>query len=114
MSTLLMVSLAFAFFIVCPRMAGMTYAVVRSTNTNLVHVAVIGTVLSLPLVLAMVFIFQRWGVVGALGFAIVTDLAAALLMGKLDYKAGVEVFIIAVFLILGVRLASVVSAHLPG
>ena len=113
-ATLLMVSLAFAFFIVCPRMAGMVYAIVKATNTNMLLVGVIGTVISLPLVLAMIFIFQRWGVLGALGFAVLTDLAAALLMGKLDFKAGVEVFIIALFLILGVRVASLVSSHLPG
>ncbi len=114
MPTLIFISVAFAFFIVCPRMAGMVYAITRTSNVSIVPVAVIGTVISLPLVVAMVLIFQRWGVLGALAFAVVTDLAAALLVGKLDYKAGVEVFIIAAFLMLGVRVASLVSAHLPG
>ena len=110
---LAIVSLAFALFIICPRMAGMVYAIVKSTNTNIIHVALIGTALSLPFVLAMVAIFQRYGILGALGFCVLTDLGAALLVGSLDIKAGVEVVVIAASLIAGVKIASVVSSAIP-
>ena len=112
MNTLLIVSLAFALFIVCPRMAGMTNVITNATQTNIIYVAVIGTIMSLPLIIGMALIFKRYGLIPALGFCIVTDLAAALMMKQISLKAGLETFIIAIFLILGVKIASLISSWL--
>ncbi|MGY4706197.1 hypothetical protein ACVNPS_00370 [Candidatus Bipolaricaulota sp. J31] len=49
----------------------------------------------------------------ALGFCVVTDLGAALLMRQLSLVAGLETLIIALFLILGVKVASWISGLLP-
>ena len=113
MGTLLLASGAFALFIVCPRMAGMTNLIAKATQANLVQIALLGTALSLPLIVAMVLIFRQWGLVAALGFCVVTDLGAALLMRQISLVAGLETLIIALFLILGVKVASWISGLLP-
>lgn len=112
MEPLLIVSVAFALFIVCPRMAGMTNVITNATQTNIIHVAIIGTIISLPLIIAMVLIFKQYGLFAALGFCVLTDLGAALVMRQISFKAGLETFIIALFLILGVKVASIISSWL--
>ena len=113
MSTMITVSIAFALFIVCPRMAAMLHVITRSTETNLVYVSVLGTIIALPFVIAMVLIFKQYGLLAALGFLVLTDVLAALLMGKvLSLKAGLETFIIALFVIAGARFAPLISSHL--
>ena len=113
MSTMITVSIAFALFIVCPRMAAMLHVITRSTETNLVYVSVLGTIIALPFVIAMVLIFKQYGLLAALGFLVLTDVLAALLMGKvISLKAGLETFIIALFVIAGARFAPLISSHL--
>ncbi|CAD7769911.1 MAG: hypothetical protein KCCBMMGE_02267 [Candidatus Methanoperedenaceae archaeon GB37] len=112
MHSLLIVSVAFALFIICPRMAGMTNVITRATQTNIVQVAVIGTILSLPLTIAMVLIFRQYGLIAALGFCVLTDVGAALFMKEISLKAGIETFIIALFVIIGVKVASIISGWL--
>jgi len=113
MSTMITVSIAFALFIVCPRMAAMLHVITRSTETNLVYVSVLGTIIALPFVIAMVLIFKQYGLLAALGFLVLTDVLAALLMGKvISLKAGLETFIIALFVIAGARVAPIISSHL--
>ncbi len=60
MSNLALVGLAFGLFIVCPHMAGMTHVISKATYLSIVQVAVIGTIFSLPLTLAMVLIFKKF------------------------------------------------------
>ena len=113
MNMLLITSGAFALFLLCPRMAGMTNLIATSTKTNLVQVSTLGTILSLPLIVLMVFIYKWLGLWGALAFSVLTDFGAALLMKQISLKAGLETLIIALFLILGVRVASFVSGFFP-
>ena len=107
----LLAALAFAFFIVCPRMAGITSVIAKSVDVDVVKLAVLGTVLSLPLVVAMVLVFQRYGLAAALAFAVATDLISALAVGEISFKAGLETLIIAAFVFAGVRIASTISAY---
>jgi len=90
-------------------MAGMVNVITDATQTNLISVSVIGTIISLPLIIAMVLLFKRYGLIAALGFCVLTDIGAALMMKQVSLKAGLETFIIALFLILGVRVASIIS-----
>jgi len=113
MEQLLIVSMAFALFVVCSRMAGMTNVITNATQTNIIHVAIIGTIMSLPLVIAMVLIFKQYGLFAALGFCVLTDLGASLVMRQISFKAGLETFIIALFVIIGVKVASIISSWLP-
>jgi hypothetical protein len=105
----LVTSVAFALFIVCPRMAGMTNIITNATNTNIVQIAVIGTILAIPLIVAMVLIFKQYGLIPALAFSVLTDIAAALVIKEISFKAGLETLIIALFVIAGVKVASIVS-----
>ena len=113
MRSLLIVSIAFALFLVCPRMAGMVNVITEATQTNLISVSIIGTIISLPLIIAMVLLFKHYGLIAALAFCVLTDIGAALMMKQISLKAGLETFIIALFLILGVEVASTISGWLP-
>ena len=112
MNSLPIVSVAFALFIVCPRMAGMANVITNAAQTNIIHVAVMGTIISLPLIIGMVLIFKAYGLIVALGFCVLTDIGAAFVMRQISFKAGLETFIIAIFLILGVKVASIISSWL--
>jgi hypothetical protein len=103
-------SVAFALFILCPRMAGMANVISDATKMNLVLVSVIGTLISLPLIVAMVFIFRQYGLWAALAFAVFTDVLAALVMGAISWKSSLETFIIALFVLAGVRVAGLMTS----
>lgn len=109
MKELLITSVAFSLFILCPRMAGMANVISDASHISLVKVAVFGTALALPLIVAMALIFAQYGLVAALAFCIVTDFAAALAIREISICAGLETIIIALFVILGVKVASIVS-----
>ena len=100
---------AFALFIPCPRMAGMTKVISDASYVSLVKVVVFGTAVALPLIICMALIFSRYGLVAALAFCVITDFAAAFAMREISVKAGVETLIIAMFVLLGVKVASMVS-----
>ncbi len=106
---LLIAALAFAFFILCPRMAGITSIIANATNVDLVKLAILGSLISIPFVVAMVLIYTKYGLLAALGFAVLTDLLSALVIKEISIKAGVETLIVALFVIIGVRVASFVS-----
>jgi len=111
MTQSLIASVGFALFILCPRMAGMANVIANATKVNLVLVSVIGTIISLPLIVAMVLIFRQWGLWAALAFAVLTDVLA-LVMGAISWKSSFETFIIALFVIAGVRVASLITAKI--
>ncbi len=97
MRQLLIVSMAFALFIVCPRMAKITNVITNATQTNIIQVAIIGTIILLPLIIAMVLIFKQYGLIVALGFCVLTDFGATFLIKQISLKAGLDTFIIALF-----------------
>lgn len=105
-------SASFAMFIVCPRMAAMTNICHRHVPCNLAVLVILGTLVSIPLLVIMVSILKSWGFVAALGFAVATDLLAALIMGIISRKAAVEILIISLFVITGSRLASWIGARI--
>ncbi len=107
---LLIAAIAFALFIVCPRMAGITSVISKSTGIDLIKLAIVGTLISLPLVIIMVYIFDRYGLIAALGFAVITDILSALVMKEISFKAGIETLIIAIFVLIGVRVASYITS----
>jgi len=49
---LLIAALAFAFFFICPRMAGITSVISNATDVDLVKLAVVGSVITIPFVVA--------------------------------------------------------------
>lgn len=113
MNKLMLVSIAFALFIVCPRMAGMANVIANHTGINLIQIAILGTLFSLPLTIIMVLVYKKLGLLSALGFCVLTDFLSALFMKEISLKAGLETFIIALFVISGVKIASFISNLLP-
>lgn len=106
---LFVVSFAFAFFIMCPRMAGMGAVVSRLHGLNPYVVAVVGGLLAIPLIVLMEYLVINFGVHAAIVVAAITDVVAAVLMGVYRPRYAVEVFIIAMFLWLGVLTAMKLS-----
>ena len=92
---------AFGFFVVCPRMAGMSHIIKSYSAAPMFLVALLGILVSVPLLFLMIFVSSKTGIWGALAVCVITDLAAALLMKEISMKAGIETFVIALFVIAG-------------
>ncbi len=110
----LIASTAFGLFILCPRMAGMARVISSAADISLVKATILGMVFALPLIVCMVLILAKWRLVPALAFAAATDLLAVLLMAEMSFKSGLETLIIALFVLAGVRVATLVSSHIGG
>ena len=106
---LLISSIGLSLFIVCPRIAGMVNVIAKQSQVSLIYVALIGSILAIPLIVTTVLIFSSFGLWGALAFCIITDLGAALIMKELSVSAGIETFVIAIFLIIGVKIAPYIT-----
>ena len=103
---------AFGFFIVCPRMAAMTNLVAKNFEFSIYWLVILGTLLGIPLLLLMTWVIRQWGLMAGLGFAVFTDLLAALIISSVSMKAAVETFIIAVFVVAGNRMAIWLTAKI--
>ncbi len=108
-SEILITAIAFALFIVCPRMAGMLHVICENSKLSLFKTAFLGSLIAIPLILLMVWVFAQFGVVGALIFCVATDLLAAYLLKSISYKAGFETIIIAIFVFVAVKVAPLIS-----
>ena len=106
---LMMASIGLSLFIICPRMAGMVNIIAKNSQVSLVYSALFGTIISIPLVVAMVLIFAKFGILGALAFCVLTDLGAALFMKEISPKAGIETLVIAIFVIVGVKVSPYIT-----
>jgi hypothetical protein len=106
---ILLASVAMGFFIICPRMAAMVHIISKHTHTPLYTVALLGTLISIPLMLGIVWTFNRYGVAAAVGFCVATDIVSALLLSGTGWKAPLETAVIAIFVLIGVKVAPVVS-----
>ena len=70
---------------------------------------VLVTVPALPLIVLMALIFKEYWLFAALLFCVATDLMAEVVMEGISFKAGVETLIISLFMIVGVKVASMIS-----
>jgi len=109
---LLIAGVSFGLFVVCPRMAGMMHIINKHANVSILITVLMGVLISVPILLLMVFVFSKFGVWGALSICVLTDLGAAFFMKEISMKAGLETFIIAVFVIIGVKVAPFISKFL--
>ncbi len=106
---LLISSVGLALFIVCPRMAGMVCVIAKHSQVSLVYTALFGSIVAIPLVIVMVLVFAKFGLWGALAFCVLTDLGAAFVIKEISIRAGIETFVIAMFVIIGVKVAPFVA-----
>ncbi len=110
MSGYVITIIAFSFFILCPRMGAMINILDKNTNFPLYWLVIIGTLGSVPLLLLMAWIIKQWGLVAGLALAVLTDLLAAVVLKSVSTKAAIETFIIALFVIVGNRIATLITA----
>ncbi len=101
---------AFAFFILCPRMGAMINILDKNTTFPLYWLVILGTLGSVPLLILMAWIIKQWGLVAGLALAVLTDLLAALVLKSVSTRAAVETFIIAIFVVVGNRIATMITA----
>lgn len=106
---LLLTSTALAFFIICPRMAGIINVVCKYSELPLFKTAFIGSIIAIPLILIMVWVFSKFGVTGALAFCILTDLGSAFMLKGISIKASIDTLVIAVFVLVAVKIAPFIS-----
>ncbi len=95
-------SVAFAFFVMCPRIAGMCAVLSRIGNVNPYVISVLGGLIAIPLISLMVFLTVRFGVEVAIAVAVLTDILSAIVMGTFKLRQGIEIILIALFIWLGV------------
>ncbi len=105
-------SVAFALYVLCPRMTAMILQESRIKGIDVHTVIIVGTVISIPLFIMLVHVILRLGVEWAIFIAAVADIAAAALLGTLDLRTGVELVVITAFVYAGIKLAPVISGLL--
>ena len=105
----ILTAIAMAFFIICPRMAGIVHVICKYSELPPMKTALLGSVIAIPLILLMVWVFSKTGVTGALIFCVVTDLASAFLIQGISLKASIDTIVIAAFVLVAVKVAPFIS-----
>jgi hypothetical protein len=102
-------SLAFALYITCPRMTGMIATQAKLTGINPLLTISVGSVLGIPMFFLLYYVLQHFGVAAAVLAAAALDVGAALLIGGLNLRSGIELAIITVFVYVGIRVAPLIA-----
>lgn len=103
--TFIVSSLAFALYIICPRMTGMIASQSKLSGINPLLTISVGSILGIPMFILLYYILQHFGVGAAVLTAAALDVGAAFLIGRLDLRSGLELAIITVFVYVGIRVA---------
>ena len=106
---LIVASVAFALYVTCPRMTAMIATESKISGLNPILTVILGCIFGIPLFLILLYTFQRLGVAATVLLAAIFDLGAALLLGSIDIKSGIELIIITVFVYAGIRLAPMIT-----
>jgi len=107
--TLIVASVAFALYVTCPRMTAMIATESKISGLNPILTVILGCILGIPLFLILLYTFQHLGVAATVLLAAIFDFGAALLLGSIDIKGGIELIIITVFVYAGIRLAPMIA-----
>jgi len=68
-----------------------------------------GWLFGIPLFITLFFTLQNFGIEATVLSAAALDVGTALLVGKLDSKAGIELMVITVFVYVGMRVAPLIT-----
>jgi len=109
---LLVASVAFALYVTCPRMTAMISSQAKISGFNPLLVITLGCVLGIPMFLILFYAMRYLGVEVAVILAAVMDFAAALMLGKISLRAGVELAVITIFVYAGIRVAPIIAKAL--
>jgi len=107
-------SLAFALYVLCPRMSAMLAEQAKLKGLNIHAVIVLGLLFSIPFFFLLLGILERFGMFWAVLFAAIADFAAAALLGVVELKVGVELAVITIFVYAGIKIAPLVTKLLLG
>lgn len=102
-------SLAFALYITCPRMTAMIASQAKITGINPLITISFGSIIGIPLFALLFYALQNYGVGAAVLLAALLDIGAALLIGNLNLRAGLELGVITVFVYVGMRVAPLIA-----
>lgn len=109
LSILIVASVAFALYVTCPRMTAMIATQTKISGLNPYLMISLGCILGIPLFITLFYTLQRFGIGVTVLLAAALDVGAALVLGKLDLKAGIELMIITVFVYVGIRVAPLIT-----
>lgn len=109
LSPLIVASIAFALYVTCPRMTAMIASQAKISSLNPVLMISLGCLLGIPLFIILFYILQHFGVGATVLLAAALDVGAALLIGKLNLKVGIELGVITIFVYVGMRIAPLVA-----
>jgi len=93
-------------------MAAMTSIISKNFDVSIYWIVFFGALFSVPLLMMMCWIIQKWGLLAGLGFAVFTDFLCSLLISSISIKTAIETFIIAVFVIIGNWISNLITARL--
>ena len=109
---LIIAAVAFAMYVTCPRMTAMIATEMKLSGLNPVLTISLGCILGIPMFLVLYYVLKNFGVEATVLLAAIFDVGAALLVGKLDTKAGVELLIITLFVYAGIKIAPLITNRL--
>jgi len=102
-------SLAFSLYITCPRMTAMIASQAKITGVNPLIMISLGSMIGIPFFALIFYVLQNYGVGAAVLLAAALDVGAALLVGNLNLRAGIELGIITIFVYVGMRVAPLLA-----
>jgi len=109
---LIIAAVAFAMYVTCPRMTAMIATETKLSGLNPVLTILLGCVLGIPMFVLLYYTLMHFGVEATILLAALLDVGAAVLVGKLSLKAGVELLIITAFVYAGMKLAPIITGRL--
>ena len=111
-TVLIIAAVAFAMYVTCPRMTAMIATEMKVSGLNPVLTISLGCILGIPMFLVLYYVLKNFGVEATVLLAATFDVGAALLVGKLNLKAGVELLIITLFVYAGIKIAPLITNRL--
>jgi hypothetical protein len=93
-------------------MTAMIAAQTKISGLNPYLMISFGCMLGIPLFIVLFYTLQHYGVGVTVLLAAVLDVGAALLLGSLDLKVGIELVVITIFVYVGIRVAPLIANYL--
>ena len=78
-------------------------------GVNPIIMIALGSIMGIPFFILLLYALQIYGVEAAVLLAAALDVGAALLVGNLNLRAGIELAIITVFVYVGMRVAPLMA-----
>jgi hypothetical protein len=93
-------------------MTGMIATQSKNILVNPYYMIMLGSLLGIPAFMLLYKILATFGLGAAVLSAALLDVGAALLIGSMNVKSGIELMIITVFVYIGIRIAPLVADFL--